>query len=219
MIATRPDLDAVLFDADGVLQKRVSNTLPEALAALLPDSGRADHFVADVFSAEQACFTGSMSFRSQLEPILKKWQCSVSPTEALRIWQQIQVDGNMLDMVSQVRSAGFRVGLATNQWVERAYYMSSNLRYQEVFDALFFSCEIGAAKPDLAFFGRVLSRFGVTAGRVLFIDDREANVQAAASVGLEAAVFKRHGGPAELFRLLSQYGITPGSPNLAKGAA
>ncbi len=73
--------------------------------------------------------------------------------------------------------------------------------------------------PDLTFFGRVLSRFGVNAGRVLFIDDREANVQAAASVGLEAALFKRHGGHTELLRLLSQYGITPGSANLAKGAA
>ena len=144
---------------------------------------------------------------AQLEPILKRWECCADAAQALKIWEDIEVDRDVLDAVRRVRNSGLRVGLATNQWLERAEYMSSHPTYQRVFDALFFSCEVGAAKPDRAYFERVLHELRVPADRVLFVDDSEANVQAAASLGLEAALFKRNGGSVEMFCLLQRYGI------------
>lgn len=48
------------------------------------------------------------------------------------------------------------------------------------------SYDVGLLKPDPAFYTGALERFGLEAGRVIFIDDRRENVEAAREVGLVA---------------------------------
>lgn len=57
------------------------------------------------------------------------------------------------------------------------------------FDALYVSCDLGVRKPEPAFFEALLRRAGVAAGEVLFVDDRQVNVDAARQVGLRAHTF------------------------------
>jgi beta-phosphoglucomutase-like phosphatase (HAD superfamily) len=61
------------------------------------------------------------------------------------------------------------------------------------FEHLLFSCDVRAAEPDPACFGRALGRLGASAGEVTFIDDREENVAAAARMGIRALRFTRPG--------------------------
>lgn len=51
------------------------------------------------------------------------------------------------------------------------------------------SCHLGARKPDRVFFDRLLDTVGADAHEVLFVDDREENVEAARAVGLRAHRF------------------------------
>jgi FMN phosphatase YigB (HAD superfamily) len=159
-----PEIEVVLFDADGVLQRRAAeDPLIPALAALLPDPAQADGFVAEVFRVERSCLSGSDDFAQAMATVLRRWGCRADVAEALRIWQRIAVDPEVLNVVRQVRASGCRVGLATNQWPER----------------------------------------------VFFIDDHDANVNAAIAAGLRAALFPAAGGAAHLGRLLAEQGVTP----------
>jgi glucose-1-phosphatase len=54
------------------------------------------------------------------------------------------------------------------------------------FDRAFVSFEIGAVKPDPEAFEVVVRELGVPAGRTLFLDDNQLNVDAAQSVGMQA---------------------------------
>lgn len=56
-------------------------------------------------------------------------------------------------------------------------------------DEVHASCTLGARKPDTAFYERLLTRVGCDAEQVLFVDDREVNVQGALAVGLRAHLF------------------------------
>jgi HAD superfamily hydrolase (TIGR01509 family) len=52
------------------------------------------------------------------------------------------------------------------------------------------SGRIGLAKPDPRIYRHLLETHGLAAGEVLFVDDRAANVEAAAAVGIEGLLFE-----------------------------
>lgn len=58
------------------------------------------------------------------------------------------------------------------------------------FERFFLSFKIGYLKPDPAIYNYVLSQVDVPANRLLFIDDLEANIEAAKNAGMSGIVFR-----------------------------
>ncbi|MFD6918442.1 HAD family hydrolase [Streptomyces virginiae] len=58
------------------------------------------------------------------------------------------------------------------------------------FDALLFSCRLGATKPEPVVFTQALDMMGVAPAEAVFIDDRAANVAAARELGIAAIHFR-----------------------------
>lgn len=56
-------------------------------------------------------------------------------------------------------------------------------------DEVHASCTLGARKPDPEFYDRLLERIGRAPEVVLFVDDREVNVEGALAAGLRAHLF------------------------------
>ncbi|WP_018656270.1 HAD-IA family hydrolase [Actinomadura flavalba] len=77
-----------------------------------------------------------------------------------------------------------------------------------VFERLFFSCDLGAVKPEDAAFERMLSALRADASRCLYVDDGAANVAAAARHGFVAHRYRGAGG---LARFLAGHGLLPAS--------
>jgi epoxide hydrolase-like predicted phosphatase len=72
------------------------------------------------------------------------------------------------------------------------------------FERVFKSHEMGCRKPEPAAYLRVLEYLAVAPGRVVYFDDVDENVSAAAALGLVARCVK---GPAEVARELAALGI------------
>ena len=85
--------------------------------------------------------------------------------------------------------------------------MSEQLGYASAFDRTFYSCDVGYAKPDPAYFEQIVRDLGVAPGDLLFIDDLDDNVAAARSVGLHAEVFRAEEGAEAMLQLLGSYGV------------
>ena len=85
--------------------------------------------------------------------------------------------------------------------------MRSALPYEDVLDGSFYSYELGAAKPDPAYFTHIVERLGVPPEQLLFVDDRADNVAAARSVGLAAEEVPQHDHGATLRRIFTEYGL------------
>jgi putative hydrolase of the HAD superfamily len=67
--------------------------------------------------------------------------------------------------------------------------------FDSLFDWVFYSHEMGLAKPNQDIYQQLLLELGTTANRVLFFDDLLANVQGAAALGIQAVQVT---GPATL---------------------
>jgi len=196
----------VLFDCDGVLQ-RPANDWRAELLALVPDrvEDEAEAFLEDIRLAEKPTMDGSADFAVKLQEVLDRWAVATPAEDVLPVWQRLWVDPEMLEAAADLRAAGLVCALATNQHNRRAEYMRRELGYQQWFDPCFYSCELGLAKPDPAYFTTILEELDVKPSTVLFVDDTAVNIEGATSAGLNAELFRRHGGRAALEEILRSY--------------
>jgi putative hydrolase of the HAD superfamily len=85
------------------------------------------------------------------------------------------------------------VGALNNEARATNDYRFSKFGLREYFQVAFSSCYVGLRKPDPAIYRRALDILGAPPERVLFIDDRQQNVEGAAMAGMRAIRFQGEG--------------------------
>lgn len=201
-------IHAVLFDADGVLQ-HPSLRWREALAPILgtADPVHLEPFLQDILEAESNTLCTLSGFDEALTQVLIKWHRTERLTEVLRALNAIDVYDEVMRVVLSLQRAGVLCHVASNQQAGRARHMSEVLNYRTLFTREFYSCFLGVAKPNIAFFEGVLHALDLRGNTVLFLDDRPENVEAARCAGLTAAVYAAESGPRALHRILVEQGL------------
>ena len=200
-------IEAVLFDADGVLQQPVVGGR-EKLASLCGIPSRKEEFVTDFLSAEMPCLRGDADMTDAIAEVLKRWDSPYSVEHAIETHTKIvAMNPESIKVVHALRKSGVPAYLATNQHEYRAQYMSENLGYANVFDGEFYSCRLGAMKPDPNYFHAILKSLPFAPEELLFIDDRKRNVATAKSVGIHGVQYDMEHGVGELCSILKCYGL------------
>ncbi len=94
---------------------------------------------------------------------------------------------DVVDLVRDVRDAGLRTAMVTNNIREFSDSWRALLPVAELFDLVVDSCEEGVRKPDPRIFEIALERLGgVAPERGVFLDDAPGNVRSAQALGLHA---------------------------------
>jgi putative hydrolase of the HAD superfamily len=112
--------------------------------------------------------------------------------ETLRTWDTgmwSRINREMTDWLEKVHAAGLTTALLSNMQFDMAAHARKNFAWFAHFDYQILSCEVRLIKPDVAIFRHTVERLGVRPQEALFVDDREANVEAAREVGLHAIQF------------------------------
>ncbi|MFC5815338.1 HAD family hydrolase [Nonomuraea harbinensis] len=86
----------------------------------------------------------------------------------------------MYDMLREVRGHGVKTCLLSNSW-SNTYERDG---WDEVFDAVVISGEVGMRKPEPRIFHHALGLIGQPGESCVFIDDIEANIVAARALGI-----------------------------------
>lgn len=207
-----PTVEVLLWDCDGVLQHGRFDWRQRLDGAVRPG------FARRLFEAERPALRGESSLRGVIEDLLAEEQelrgaVSVTVEDLLGIWEQFDLDPDALAVLARVRELGVRCLLATNQQDHRVRYMREECGYDDLVDGSYYSSEIGAMKPDPAFFEYILEDLGVPADRIGFVDDVPANVEAALALGIRAVLHDPASGAAGLVD-----GLTPLVPALSRTA-
>ena len=93
----------------------------------------------------------------------------------------------LVDRVRSLRQEGYTTGIITNNVKEFGDGWRGLIPVDELFDFVVDSSSVGIRKPDPRIFQLALERLGdISAGQVLFLDDYQANVDAARDLGLQA---------------------------------
>jgi putative hydrolase of the HAD superfamily len=93
----------------------------------------------------------------------------------------------LVERVRSLRQEGYATGIITNNVVEFGDGWRAMIPVDELFDFVVDSSSVGVRKPDPRIFEIALRQLGdLTPGQVVFLDDYQANVDAARELGLRA---------------------------------
>lgn len=185
---------AALFDADGVVLKRkgyFSDHLAEELGIPLD---RIAPFFRGAFRAAQA---GKADIREILPPYLADWGWKESLDDFLMRWflYDAQLEPAVMEKVLAMRESGIPCYLVSDQERHRAEFLKTTLALGALFDACFFSYELGYLKHDPQFFREVLRRIDVPARDARYFDDDPQSIDTAAALGIDARFYA---GPSDI---------------------
>lgn len=199
-------IEHVLLDADGVLQR----SAPDPIGLLVRWAGeRAEDLGRALWTAERGPLRGEGDFLHAVEAIVPTYT-DADPREVYAaLWLDVTPSEESLELARRLRAAGLGVHLGTNQHRQRGEHMAGALGYADLFDVSCYSWEMGCKKPEARYFEIAVERIGAPADRVLFVDDVEANVEAARAVGLAAEHWHLDRGHEELRKLLAEHGAQP----------
>jgi len=105
-------------------------------------------------------------------------------------------------LVSSLHARGYKTALLSNTELPAVEFFYE-FGY-DMFDALVFSCEQGAAKPERRIYEITLEKLGSPARRSVFIDDRLDYIEGARAVGINTILFT---GIEQLKRDLTGLGV------------
>lgn len=101
----------------------------------------------------------------------------------------MQFDSVMWQWIEELRAAGKRVAMLSNMPRDLGDALKTRTDRLDSFDHVTLSYQVRSAKPEPAAYEHCLEGLGTPADRLLFLDDRIANVQGAELLGIRAIQF------------------------------
>jgi putative hydrolase of the HAD superfamily len=120
-------------------------------------------------------------FEVELARRLASSGATVEPTGLLdRMFEHFVHAPDMSGLLRRARLAGLSTALLSNSWGDS--YLRDG--WDEMFDVVVISGEVGMRKPEPRIFRFVVERLGRQPDECVFVDDHDVNVRAAAELGL-----------------------------------
>jgi epoxide hydrolase-like predicted phosphatase len=194
-------IDAVIFDFGGVL---ASNGRPSDLSRRYPDhdpiavqqalmgdyATDSDHPWHRLERGETTMAEMSAHNRTALAElgiVMPSSPAAARPGSSAPMMTFIPNEP-VIALVHDLQAAGIKRGVLTNNVREFRDLWRPTLPFDELFDDVVDSHEVGMRKPNPSIYQLALARLGVSAAATAFLDDIPANVAAAAGVGMFAIV-------------------------------
>ena len=142
------------------------------------------------------CVQGQADVLEVLPAFLASWGWPGSAADFVARWLSVEnaPDHAVLGVVADIRRSGVPCFVASTQERRRAQYLAVEMRFDQLFDGLFFSCDLGVEKPARGLLQCHRSSPRTSGTELLFIDDARENVEGARAAGWFAEQFQSAGG-------------------------
>jgi len=197
---------AVLFDVGGVLL--TNGWDHKERAALLDQFGLdKDTFEARHPEPYDALERDTITMFDYLNATIFYEPRSFTPEEFIAAMKLVSVPipSNGIEVLSEIAASNrWLVGVLNNESRLLHEYRMEKYNIKQHLDVQLSSCYLALRKPEPAIYKRALDILGLPGERVIFIDDRKGNSDAAAAIGMHAIQFQNE---AQLRFDLQQIGI------------
>ena len=183
---------AIFVDLGGVLVRTEFQAPRQHLAERL--GLEYENVVKLVFEGEtsEQASLGRISEEEHWAAVMRRLRLPLSDADAVRneFFAGDVVDRELLDHLRDLHET-YKVGLISNAWSGLRPWIVKQ-KFDDVFDAMIISAEVGLMKPDPRIFELALEKLGVTAPESIFLDDFKAHVDGAREIGIHAIQFGAH---------------------------
>ena len=185
-------IKAVLIDVGGVLVRTSSRLSRQKWEQLLNlNNGKLDEIVFGCPAATLSTL-GKVTHEQvwvNVQVLLK-----VTDKQLLEIkndfWRYDFVDEELIRSLQALRST-YSTYILSNAWegTRAILHQKYNIAEEKTVDRIFFSYELGLAKPDPNVFLTVAKMINLEPDKILFIDDFEENIKSAIELGMKTIHF------------------------------
>ena len=181
---------AVFFDLGGVLVRTEYQAPRQRLAERL--GMEYDDLVRIVFDSPTAvqATVGGMTAVEHWASVMKRLKRDASEMQIIRdeFFAGDIVDRGLLDFLRSLRGT-YKTGLISNAWSDLRDFIVKE-KFDDAFDKMIISAEVGAAKPGAKIYQIALEQFGVSPSEAVFVDDFFENIEGCEKVGIKGVHFK-----------------------------
>jgi epoxide hydrolase-like predicted phosphatase len=184
------NIKAVIWDMGGVLLRTDDK---QSRAQIGRKYGMSADEVADLVFNQEASFKASLGLASEdeiWEHVALKLNLDEKELPEFKeaFWAGDQFDTDLINFIRSLRPT-YKTALLSNAWAGAWRALTEKYNCIDVFDVAVISAEVGMMKPDPGIYGLVLAKLGVLPNQAIFIDDMQANVDAANQVGIHGIRF------------------------------
>lgn len=186
-------LRAVIFDLGGVLVRTEyqapRQTLAERFGMEYEDMDNLVFGGGPNGTAAQAT-VGMISADEHWQAVARKLKIRDDELEAVRtqFFAGDVIDWNLINLLRSLRGR-YKTGLISNAWSDlRAFILKQ--KFEDAFDRIIISAEVGAAKPDARIYQIALEQLEVSPNEAVFVDDFHENIAACEQVGMLGIHFR-----------------------------
>jgi putative hydrolase of the HAD superfamily len=180
-VLTNPITDTVnAWLAADLIDRDTYRTVMRAWVAQAYDGASADNWIHQLERGD----CDPVEFERALAAQLVRTDGAQVPADGLlrRMFAGTLPVPAMYDLLRAARVAGYRTCLLSNSWGNDGDYPRDV--FPELFDAWVISSEVRMRKPEERIFRHAAQLLGLQPEQCVFIDDIEANVEAAAALGM-----------------------------------
>jgi epoxide hydrolase-like predicted phosphatase len=198
---------AVFFDLGGVIVRTEFQAPRQRLAERL--GMEYDDLVKIVFDSDSGykATMGEISSDEHWASVIQRLKRPASELLAIRdeFFAGDIVDRTLLDYLRALRGK-YKTGLISNAWGDLRDYIVKE-KFDDAFDKMIISAEVGAAKPEPKIFQIALEQLGVRPKEAVFVDDFLINIEGCEKVGLKGIHFKDPGSALQQLKKLLSTGL------------
>jgi epoxide hydrolase-like predicted phosphatase len=183
-------IKAVFFDLGGVIVRTEFQAPRQQLAERLGlEYDDLSKIVFDSDSGLRASM-GEISSADHWAFVLQRLK---RPASELALIRDEFFAGDIVDrtLVEYIRSlrGNYKTGLISNAWSDLRDFIVRE-KFEDAFDKMIISAEVGAVKPEPKIFQIALDHFGVQPNEAVFVDDFYVNIEGCEKVGIKGIHFK-----------------------------
>jgi putative hydrolase of the HAD superfamily len=189
--------DALIVDFGGVLTTPLNDAMAVfaeehgielqdlVRAALRAYTGLEDNLVPAFETGEIPEHEFALGFAARLE---EESGVPVEPEGLIdRIFATLLPEEAMYTAVARAHASGLKTGLCSNSWGMGLY---PKHRFEDLFDVVVISGEVGMRKPDAEIFEFTLKQLEVDAPRAIFVDDHPGHLKTASDLGMQTVLHR-----------------------------
>jgi epoxide hydrolase-like predicted phosphatase len=172
----------IFFDWGGVVADDGGD---EFLSDLVKKLGASESQVKEIFNIYwPSLIRGKIAFAEFWDILRNKYDLKIDSdlTTEFERWQGINVNRDVLRVVDELRSKGYKTAVLSNI-IEPCYDLLIQSGLYDHFDEVIASCKVGYSKPEKEIYELALRELNTTAEQAVFIDDRQWNLDRADELG------------------------------------
>ena len=132
---------------------------------------------------------GKISPSGFFESVKRSFDLGISLAEFVPIWTDIFTENLEVSQIILSLKREYRLGLLSNTDPLHFPYILSKFPIVRLFERWILSYEVGFKKPAIEIFRKAIEWASVEPEKIIFIDDSDANIKAAVSVGIQGVHF------------------------------